>query len=416
MDEDSAVLVCTVGGSHQPVLTALKARHWQRVVFVCSAATPESRSSATMITDAVEIAGSEARPGQRLPPIPEHARLRPGSWEIVEVLPDDPDRAFGKLLDRLQRLKSEGAPIVADYTGGTKSMSAALFLAALHVGAEIQLVTGQRVDLIRVTDLTERETTVRTLRVAARSEFQRLATGWSRYAYQEAAEGFDRLRSDLNEARLGRDELARFNRAQELSSAFAAWDRFDHKAAAGCLRRYKEREIGGRSDWFELASTLGGNAPWSALHLRDLWHNAQRCAVRGRYDDAIARLYRLWEAIAQWLLRVDFRIDTKVIKTGLKTSWELYLHLRGEGSPAEFWRRRAQVGGIDGSEIELIEKRLSLRNQSILAHGWNTISESGWKTLSGWTKTGLLDMLASEAERLGEPHELPQLPTALPAL
>ena len=69
-----------------------------------------------------------------------------------------------------------------------------------------------------------------------------------------------------------------------------------------------------------------------------------------------------------------------------------------------------------GPPIELIEKRLSLRNQSILAHGWNTISESGWKTLSGWTKTGLLDVLASEAERLGEPHELPQLPTALPAL
>jgi hypothetical protein len=62
MDEDSAVLVCTVGGSHQPVLTALKARPWERVVFVCSAATPESRSSATMVTDAVEIAGSEARP------------------------------------------------------------------------------------------------------------------------------------------------------------------------------------------------------------------------------------------------------------------------------------------------------------------------------------------------------------------
>ena len=152
---------------------------------------------------------------------------------------------------------------------------------------------------------------MRTLRVAARSEFQRLAADWSRYAYQEAAEGFDRLRGDLKEAGLGRDELARFNQAQELSSAFAAWDRFDHKTAAGCLRRYKESEIDGRSDWFELASILGRNAPWGALHLRDLWHNAQRCAARGRYDDAIARLYRLWEAIAQWLLRVDFRIDTK---------------------------------------------------------------------------------------------------------
>ena len=90
--------------------------------------------------------------------------------------------------------------------------------------------------------------------------------------------------------------------------------------------------------------------------------------------------------------------------------------MRGEGRRAKFWTRRAQVGGIAGSEIELIEKRLSLRNQSILAHGWNTISERGWKTLSEWTETGLLDVLAHEAERLGEPHELPQLPAALPAL
>ena len=40
MADDSAVLVCTVGGSHQPVLTALKARRWARVLFVCSADLP----------------------------------------------------------------------------------------------------------------------------------------------------------------------------------------------------------------------------------------------------------------------------------------------------------------------------------------------------------------------------------------
>jgi hypothetical protein len=39
MTEENAILVCTVGGSHQPILTALKARQWERVVFVC---TPET--------------------------------------------------------------------------------------------------------------------------------------------------------------------------------------------------------------------------------------------------------------------------------------------------------------------------------------------------------------------------------------
>src|SRR5271155_4569390 len=152
MPEGNAVLVCTVGGSHQPILTALEARRWDRVIFVCSAQTADSRSSAGMVTEAVEIAASEARPAQRLDPIPVQAGLEAGRWELVEVPPDEPDRAFSALVDQLRPLVLGGARLVADYTGGTKSMSAALFLAALDVGAELQLVSGRRTDLVRVDD------------------------------------------------------------------------------------------------------------------------------------------------------------------------------------------------------------------------------------------------------------------------
>lgn len=416
MTDQPAILVCTIGGSHQPILSAIRNGRWDRVVFVCSEQTAESRSSAGMVTEAVEISASPSRPAQRLDPIPVQAGLESGQWEVIEIPPDDPDRAFSVLVAGLGKLRRDGARLVADYTGGTKSMSAALFLAALDLGAELQLVTGQRVDLVRVTDLTEREVAVRTLRVNAAREFERLAAGWGRYAYQEAAEGFDRLRKDLKDAGLAREELSRFNRAQELSGAFAAWDAFDHRRAEGGLRRYKDRKISGRTDWFELAAVLARrqDTPWGALHLRDLWHNAQRCAARRRYDDAVARLYRLWEAIAQWLLRVDCRIDTAVIQTGLRKSWDLYLHLRPDGAAAGFWR---QLGEDKRTQLDHLNKdRLSIRNKSILAHGWNTVTVAGWNSLAQWTETGLLDVLAKEAVRLGEPHELPQLPATLPAL
>jgi CRISPR-associated protein (Cas_Cas02710) len=415
MVDQGEVLVCTVGGSHQPILTALRRRAWHRVVFVCSARTPASRSSVAMIKDAVDIQASDARPAQRQDPIPVQAGLAAEQWEIIEVPPDDPDAAFGILTSALTQLRRGDARVIADYTGGTKSMSAALFLAALEVGAELQLVTGQRVDLLRVSDLTERETAIRTLRVAAAREFERLAAGWQRFAYQEAAEGFERLRDDLKKSGLARDELARFNRAQELSVAFAAWDAFDHKKSAGCLKKglYRNLEIGGRTDWFGLASALarGQDNPWGALHLRDLWHNAERCGKRGRYDDAVARLYRLWEATAQWLLRRDCSIDTAVIKTGLRLSWDLYLHLRPDGDAASFWRR---IREDKRSELDRLNERLSIRNKSVLAHGWNPVGEGGWKSLWSWTRDGLLDVLRREAERLGEAHELPQLPTVLP--
>src|SRR5690242_4785999 len=115
MASETGILVCTVGGSHQPILTALKARKWDRVVFVC---TPGVGGSATMVEEAVGT----------LPPIPVLAGLDPGGWELVTVPPDEPDAAFAVLVDKLRALARDlpGAEIVTDFTGGTKSMSAAL--------------------------------------------------------------------------------------------------------------------------------------------------------------------------------------------------------------------------------------------------------------------------------------------------
>jgi CRISPR-associated protein (TIGR02710 family) len=307
-------------------------------------------------------------------------------------------------------LNRDGRRVVADYTGGTKSMSAALVLAAFEAGADLQLVTGRRGDLVRVLDRTEREIAIGTRRVSVAREFERLAAGWGRFAYQEAAEGFTRLWNDLKAEGASRDELRRLTRAKELSEAFAGWDAFDHKSAAGGLAKaiYKGLPIDGRDDWSALAAALvrEQSAPWRALHLCDLWRNAQRCAARGRWDDGVARLYRLWEAMAQWLLWADFRLDTAVVETGLKRSWDLYRHLRPEGEAAAFWQR--EWAGLD--------EKLVIRNRSILAHGGDRVSQAGWRTLSEWTEAGLLQLLAHEAERLGEAHGMPQLPAALPAL
>jgi hypothetical protein len=242
MAHDGAILVCTVGGSLPPILKALGAGRWQRVVFVCTRDAEGVVGSAEMVERAADGG----------PPIPQRAGLGADCWEIVDVPPDDPDAAFailGRTLRALQR-RQPPVPIVADFNGGTKSMSAALTLAALDCNVPLQLVTGRRADLVKVLDRSERAVAVHTERIAAARAFERLAAGWGRFAYREAADGFDELREDLKRAGLSRDELGRFNRAQELSAAFAAWDCFDHKKAAGCLNKklYREVEIGGRTD------------------------------------------------------------------------------------------------------------------------------------------------------------------------
>jgi hypothetical protein len=213
---EGAILLCTVGGSHQPILTALKARacDHDHAVFVCTGEAEGAAGLVAMIEQAVDGG----------PPIPVLAGLDPGGWEVVIVPPDDPDAAFAVLHNRLRALGRErpGLPIVADFTGGTKSMSAALTLAALAGNLPPQIVTGRRADLVKVLDRSERPVAVSSERIAGSREFERLAAGWGRFAYQEAAAGFEPLRDNLKAAGLSRAELSRFTRAQELSAAFAA--------------------------------------------------------------------------------------------------------------------------------------------------------------------------------------------------
>ena len=437
MDDENAILVCTVGGSHQPILTALQARAWDRVVFVCTAETERSRGSVAMVEREIVVTRSTQAPMETLPPLPVLAGLDRDCWEVLEVPADDPDAIFAALLPRLRALARDhaGARIVGDFTGGTKSMSAGLTLAAIEAGLALQLVTGERDDLVRVRDLTQVPVALETRRIAVERTRRILAEGWGRFAYQETAEGFSQLRSELKEEGWGRSELSPLTRAWELSKAFAAWDRFDHKPAASDLRKYRAVVIGGRTDWHSLALTLAERPQdrWTALALADLWANAQRCAARGRYDDAIGRWYRLCEGIAQWLLWADFKIATASVpverlpddiragveidngaaKLGLRRAWELYMRLRPESELAAFAQKPA---GDGKNEFDWLNDNLQRRNQSLLAHGFRPVSADDWNKVSRWAEDGLLDMLAREAERVGEPHELPQLPTALPAL
>ena len=100
-----------------------------------------------------------------------------------------------------------GARFVADYTGGTKTMTAALVCAALQSDdVELQLVSGARRDLVGVVDGTER----------AMAPY---LAAWKRYAYQEAAAGLERIRVAADAP-----DRQRLNLALVLSRALARWD------------------------------------------------------------------------------------------------------------------------------------------------------------------------------------------------
>jgi CRISPR-associated protein (TIGR02710 family) len=193
-----------------------------------------------------------------------------------------------------------------------------------------------------------------------------------------------------------------------LVDAYAAWDRFDHKTAEQCF----EDALKNRNDLLEIfpnaqsllarlerhrdqAAQLANqnkNAP-TTIWVEDLFRNAERRAAEHRFDDAVARLYRAFEALAQIRLREKHNIpDAKSVPLDrlpetLRSEWAG--RARGGAVPLglqDAYRLLKELGdklGENFVEAGLDEQcsPLSARNRSILAHGFDPLGEKDYNSL-----------------------------------
>jgi len=421
-----SILICTVGGSHQPILTAIRELEPAHVLFFATGrdeATGRPGSMATIVGNGTPV---EVRRGadvlERLPNIPTLAGLAEGGFSVVEVPADDLDQTVVIMSRAIAGLRERfpAAEMIADYTGGTKTMTAALVMAALDAeGVALQLITGTRADLVKVHDGSQSGLAVSAEGIRIRRAMAPYLAAWQRFGYGEAAEGLARLH-------LPRDPALRaeLQIAKGLSRAFDAWDRFDHVAAMNELEVYRSR-LGAQAGPLtgQLFSALKNltaaehAAKCTPARLWDLWLNAQRRAVQCRYDDAVARVYRLLEWTAQWLLRTA-GIDTSDLRheqipdtlhiaanadgkrqAGLRNAWALAAHHLG-GEVARF---------VADEESHMLDQ-LRKRNYSILAHGDQPIDARDWDAFAGWIDVALIPLLRDQAARAGLKTLAPQLP------
>ncbi|HYQ92124.1 MAG TPA: TIGR02710 family CRISPR-associated CARF protein [Candidatus Competibacteraceae bacterium] len=414
------ILICTVGGSHEPILTAIRQTSPDFVCFICSGkdpATGRPGSDVQIIGKGSIIKKSPLDEKPTLPNIPTQGGLREDHYEVVEVLADDLEQAFGQIRMALLDL-SRRFPIgrfLADYTGGTKTMTAALVTAALESETvELQLVTGSRVDLIKVQSGMEAAIPANVECIRLERAMAPYIAAWQRFAYAEAAQGLAGLKSPRD-----RDLLARLRTLRDLSYAFDAWDRFDHAAAFVLLDAYRPKIgqfLGKHLDalkWLTMATDRQ-----EPMRLLDLWRNAQRRAAQGRYDDAVARIYRLLEWSAQWLLRKHCNLDTADIPPErVPDGMQLSINRKGKLQAALFdaWELVERLTTGPASEFIKQNKKqllthLLIRNGSILAHGFTPVSEKEWRTFTSWMDEYLLPPLLAEAADLKIAMP-PQLPT-----
>jgi CRISPR-associated protein (TIGR02710 family) len=407
------LVICIVGGTADAVVASLKAEHADRIVFVPS---PQTRTEIeARILPLLQSEGYQLSPGQYVIRPVTDAQDFEGCVKAMRGL--EPEVA-----DWLGRGSEYSVGV--DITCGTKCMSAALALVARRWRCKFIYVGGA-----------ERTKTGIGIVVSGKEQIVNTSNPWESLGYQAiedaallfgqgnyaSAVGLLRAASrNIPDGGVKR-ELAT---VQQLAEAYDAWDSFDHNTAAKKLQQVEKNvndlrhAFPGKADGLEkellkhrdMLARIQPGQP-ANLQVGDLLGNAHRRAQQGRYDDAVARLYRAIEAAAQIHLRDhgfshtgkvtleslpetlrsrwQSRFENGFLKLGLQDDYEL---LRALDDP--LGKRFFDLGlNHEGSP-------LSMRNQSILAHGFQPVGQTAFQAL--WKQA--LELL------LVDDSQIPQFP------
>ena len=417
-------LLISVGGTPNPVAYSIARHRPEKVIFFAS---PESRGE-------IET---------RVRPLADHR------WQDQEVIttrdPQDLTRSMEVLAEKLPEcLANLGLfpqDLVVDYTGGTKTMSAALVLATIHQPVRYSYVGGtvrSKEGLGVVLDGSEAiVTSPNPWDVLAVELRRRMGRQFNRAQFAEARETAAEA-----VARVGERLRPFFASLRDLCEAYHRWSLFDYAALPGLIQGpfAKLRQLAGaandeamlafleqvEADIGRLAiiapafrALLGGQIP--DLHgmralVVDLVANSERTTrLGGRPDDGVARLYSALEKIAKMellglgvdnsgasadqipeALRAEYQAkygdpDRGVLRFGLLASYRL---LQAHDHPAglQFGERRVELESV-----------LEVRNTSLMVHGWQPVKSATYDRLLALT----LDFLGLDRAALPPLPEFP---------
>lgn len=412
----SLLLITSVGGSSMPVIHSISLLKPDRILFAVS---PETRP----------IVNNEIIPSL----LERGFEIGAGAYEIVEVQhAEDLTACVRRLRSAIQgevaswRSRGEDYEVAIDITGGTKVMTAALSLVTHRLPCEIIYTGG-----------TERSKGGLGVVIDGHEKTVQEFNPWELlgYAALEDAEAlidnghYTAAHRVLNWAMTGheeRDLRRRLGAFQALASAYMYWERFQHQDAQekldiamsmGAEFRISLGEDSARA----LLATLESNAAFLKSRgepgwlVKDLIANALRRQAEGRYDDAVARIYRAIEALAQERLeKYDiFSTEETMLKSlpgRLAEKWKgSSWQQDGKGFILLGLQRDYEVLIEQGDELGLKFQELGLagtksplkvRNNSILGHGFKAV---------GQDECGKLSQLFLELSGIDE-RTLPKFP------
>jgi len=392
------LLICTVGGSPEPIVAALKCWTPQRIRFII---TPESGDHIT--SKILPLAQTE------------NIQLEPGRYDLLQL---SNSQDFAACVDSLRQLtpaveewlsRGNDYRVVVDITGGTKCMSAALALQAhrwccifSYVGGTARTKDGVGVVVSGKEQILQTLNPWDSLGFQAIEEFVSL---FNQRAFSAASAMADQALRNVSEHSRKRELQA----LRMLSDAYDAWDRFDRKAAISKFQELAKYDndvhaVLGRLKAGRVRDCINNHISYlralvesgspSKQQIIDLLANARRRKSDGRVDDAVARLYRVIESIAQLALNENYQIaNTKqvpldLVPEPLRSLWagraEMGTVFAGLKDAYELLDAYGDRLGAKFKELQLHNRERSplvSRNQSILAHGFDPVGDKVYQLL-----------------------------------
>jgi CRISPR-associated protein (TIGR02710 family) len=354
--------------------------------------------------DMVCLVYSEKSRESTLPFIIKHLEENNITFEMfLEKEIDDVQKlvsSYGNYVDTVISKKSIlQSHITVDITSGTKPMSSALLYVAIEKNImHISYVTGERGDGGRVLAGTEKLMTLSPMKIFTEKKIRLFKEFFNSYKFGAA---HDLLGKELIHPHYVKD----VETYKLLANAYAAWDNFDFKIASEQLNqvdlknpnKLSEKNINLIKKHKQWLHKLMNSGELIKEYYGDLLCNAHRRYEEKKFDDAVARLYRALEMIAQ----VDFiqhlgcttsdvcpellsEEELKKIKSRPDYDNKIKLGLFESFKLLE--SKNIESGKVFSIHKSSFMKLLAIRNNSILAHGITPVKEKSFTELMNLIK------------------------------
>lgn len=298
--------------------------------------------------------------------------------------PDDIHKIYENLQQEFRQIKKDFDQVAIDYTSGTKAMTSALtILGTIYEADALSYITGERMGGV-VQAGTEKLHVVQPHFATTEQKVKTAIQLFNRNQFDATASMINQIERTTKDTQMRK----RLDPFRSVAQAYSLWDKFQHHEAFKALIKVNLDKISLNKRF--LGQLLKTTQP-EPYYVADLINNAKRRGVREqKYDDAVARLYRTMELLAQYQLRKKYQIDTKEtriedLSQTLVSKWQVH----SEGKPLkipmekayELLQAKGDPLGVTHNQDDELKDLLNKRNESILAHGHKPVTKHVYSKL-----------------------------------